>query len=358
MSASPLPRIGFELELLAPPGRSRETLALALAAEWNGSVRKTFYAGTEPSKVPGKPVFYNLTPGFEVRDSCGGLRCTLVDDVTIRADLNSRAVPGDGWYRIVSDDSRLLRLVSLHCDAAAPLSECLKPFADIFNGRVDVSDDGYVSVLDAAGASLAIGAPQGGERERPCEIVTALIAADHQLRLEEILGPARQLGFTVPREAAVHLHFDGPPLRNPHAMRNLVRYVYPRQALLRWLLGTNEECRGLGWMPPELAEAVESDGFVDAGWQSACAHLQQLRLSKYADLNLANLLHPTAGKDTIEWRMLPGAVNAEPVVAKARILAAVLRRALQADDVPRMSEALAPNEENARVMLGELGIGA
>ena len=42
-------------------------------------------------------------------------------------------------------------------------------------------------------------APQGGERERPCEIITPPLTADHAVALEDLLGPARELGFTIPQ---------------------------------------------------------------------------------------------------------------------------------------------------------------
>jgi hypothetical protein len=40
-------------------------------------------------------------------------------------------------------------------------------------------------------------------------LVAPPLTADHGAALEEPLGPARALGFTVPIEAAVHLHLDG-----------------------------------------------------------------------------------------------------------------------------------------------------
>jgi len=53
--------IGVEIELLAPRGASRRTLA-----EVYGTPRAFFHPQSELSAVPDTPVFENLTLGFEV----------------------------------------------------------------------------------------------------------------------------------------------------------------------------------------------------------------------------------------------------------------------------------------------------
>ncbi|GMA86270.1 hypothetical protein GCM10025868_15200 [Angustibacter aerolatus] len=78
-------------------------------------------------------------------------------------------------------------------------------------------------VGDETGSTVALAAPLPPGRERPCEIVTPPIERDHLAVLESLLAPARALGFTVPVEAAVHLHVDGGPFRQVHAFTNLVR---------------------------------------------------------------------------------------------------------------------------------------
>ena len=45
-------RIGFEIELLAPPGSSRRTLADRLARDDDGHVTRIFHTDSEPSLVP------------------------------------------------------------------------------------------------------------------------------------------------------------------------------------------------------------------------------------------------------------------------------------------------------------------
>ncbi len=104
-------KAGFEIELLAPRSQSRANLALRVAWLQGGSVRRFFHPQQEPSKVPGKPKFHNITHGFEALDSLGRPLAWFVDDVTLQAGLDHSAVPLAGWYRIVTDDGRLLRLL-------------------------------------------------------------------------------------------------------------------------------------------------------------------------------------------------------------------------------------------------------
>ncbi|NKY40400.1 hypothetical protein HGA02_12920, partial [Cellulomonas septica] len=119
-------RIGFEVELLAPVGSDRLVLAERLAADRRGDVVRSFHTDSEPSPVAGVDTFRHLTPAFDVRDAAGAPVARLVDDVTIRADLDGTGSRGHrGWYRVLSDDGRLLRLVERHADPSAPLATVL-----------------------------------------------------------------------------------------------------------------------------------------------------------------------------------------------------------------------------------------
>jgi hypothetical protein len=95
-------RIGFEIELLAPRGASRADLAEELARRHGGTVELIFHVDSEPSLVPGMTHFLHLTHGFVVRDGAGTMVCQLVDDITIRQDVDSHAAAQPGWYRIVA----------------------------------------------------------------------------------------------------------------------------------------------------------------------------------------------------------------------------------------------------------------
>ncbi|BCJ56186.1 hypothetical protein Asp14428_76610 [Actinoplanes sp. NBRC 14428] len=237
-------RTGFEIELMAPPGLSRQSLARDLAGRHGGRVHPVWHHDSEPSLVPGLGRFLHLTQGFEVRRADGSPLCTLVDDVTLLAGLEPRTPPPPGWFRVLTDDSRLLRLLARHSDPGGTIGAALDATAQLWGTRVE-RHGAIHHLADAAGATIAMAAPQGGERERPCEIVTPPLSTGHAEALEELLAPARELGFTVPHEAAVHLHLDGAPFRQPHALANVVRLFASWREALRVVLQTNPACRRL-----------------------------------------------------------------------------------------------------------------
>jgi hypothetical protein len=340
-------RTGFEIELLAPPGRSRRTLAVALAGRCGGRVRPVWHHDSEPSLVPGLGRFLHLTRGFEVRRPDGALLCTLVDDVTLLAGLDPRAPAPPGWYRILSDEPRLLRLLAAQCDPAGPIESALDAAARLWGSGVRRHGDVY-RLDDPAGATVALAAPQGAERERPCEIITPPLAAGHAAALEELLGPARELGFTVPREAAVHLHVDGAPFREPHALANLVRLFAHWRDALRTVLQTNPACRRLAPLPEPLVAAVRGVPST-AELRRAAA---EGGLTKFFDVNLTQVLTDAPVRDTVEVRILPGAIEAGPIVDRAGLVELLLDRCLDPAPFP------AAPADPATAMAGLLEVAA
>ena len=155
--------MGFEIELMAPPGGSREALARTVAARVGGSVERFFHPQSEPSRVPGTPTFENLTPGFRVRGADGAPHASFVDDIKLQHGLDKQRAASPGWYRIVSDDARLLQLVITQCDPLAPLTQVLEPLAALFCTGVERHPSGMVKVTDARNASVALAAslPRG-----------------------------------------------------------------------------------------------------------------------------------------------------------------------------------------------------
>ncbi|HMV69824.1 MAG TPA: amidoligase family protein, partial [Myxococcota bacterium] len=139
--------LGVEIELLAPRGRSRRDLAEAIAAREGGRVEPMFHLDSEPSKVPGKPIFHNLGPAFRTVGPRGWL-ARVTDDLTLQDDLDRAARPVPGWHRIVSDDPRLLRLIARHADPGAPLDAVLDPIAALFGTRVEAAPGDLRRVSD------------------------------------------------------------------------------------------------------------------------------------------------------------------------------------------------------------------
>ena len=317
-------KMGFEIELLAPPGLTRADLAHAVAARGGGTVRRFFHPQSEPSKVPGSPVFENLTPGFEALDASGQRLAAFVDDLTLQAGLDRTRAPLDGWHRIVTDDGRLLRLVVRHCDPTAGSDTVLEPLAALFGSSVQRHAAGMTRVEDDRGVSVALCAPLPGERERPCEIVTAPIGRGHRRVLRDLLGQARSMGFTLPVEGATHIHFDVGGLCDAPVMARLVTLLHRHGSGLRRLVGTNPACIRLGAWPEALMQRVADPAFPAMDWPTARAALAELSLTKYCDFNLNNLIAGTKDKHTFEVRILPATLEADAVIAAAGLFQAIL----------------------------------
>lgn len=327
-------KIGFEIELMAPLGLNRRDLALAIAQKCGGSVSRFFHPQTEPSEVPGTPLFQNLTLGFEVTDSQGQVIARCVDDLTLQDDFDKTCPPQPGWYRILSDDTRLLQLIIQQADPAAEIAAVLQPIARLFGTQTETGSEGMIRVKDRTGAPIAIAAPLPGERERPCELITPPFHTRHRDRLGELLATARSLGFGVPAEGACHLHFDATPLCAAPVLANLVCLLVTHGGNLRRLVGTNPKCRRLGSWPPELWEMVSMPEFRQLPWPEASACLQQLELSKYCDFNLKNFIHSIPDKHTFEARIFPVWQQEQPILAAASLMEAILRRALAVEEIP------------------------
>lgn len=317
-------KMGFEIELLAPAGLSREDLATSIATRTGGTVRRFFHPQSEPSKVPGQPVFENLTLGFAVSDAAGAPVARLVDDLTLQADLDRSKRPRAGWYRIVANDPRLIRLAVHQCDAHDSGDTVLDPLAAVFGTSAELHPSGMVRVLDDSGASVAICAPLPGERERPCEIVTAPLERDHAARLTMLIDAAAALGFSIPVEGATHIHFDAAPLCSARTIAALVATLDRHGQALRRLVGVNPACVRLGTWPTELGELVASAQFAGMDWEEALAALQALPLTKYCDFNLVNMLTGDSAKHTFEVRILPSTLDGDLIGAFAELFEGVL----------------------------------
>ena len=318
-------KVGFEIELMAPPGASRRDLAERVAKRVGGTATRFFHPESEQSKVPGRPVFENLTLAYRVDDACGNWVASYADDLTLQADFDKQARPQPGWYRIVSDDARLLRLIERQCDAAEPLDSVLDPVARLFGVECEHNAEGMIRLSDRRDATIAIAAPLPGERERPCEIITAPISSDHRSMLGALLEDAAALGFAIPRESATHIHFDATPLRSAHFISRFVAVATRFEPDLRALMQANPACVRIGGWPPALAKAVAKPDFASFTWDEVRATLIGLGLTKYCDFNLVNMINQDDRKDTLEVRILPGMMDVDAILACAGFFEGLLR---------------------------------
>jgi hypothetical protein len=317
-------KTGFEIELIAPIGKSREDLARTLARKHQGSVQRFFHPQSEPSKVPGRPTFENLTLAFHWLDADGQNIASFVDDLTLQADFNKQRAPKPGWYRIIADDARLLRLVIRHCGAALSAEDVLKPLTELFGTELLPHESGMYRAVDDRGVSVAICAPLPGERERPCEIVTAPMITGHHEKLSLLLDEAKAQNFAVPVEGATHVHFDATALCSAPVIAKLVSTFSRFGAELKQLVGVNADCVRLGSWPASLLEMTDSEKFQALCWPEAREAMAALSLSKYCDYNLLNIATDNKLKHTFEVRVLPATLNANQILRATSLFEAVL----------------------------------
>lgn len=318
-------KTGFEIELMMPAGRSRADLAGRVAARHGGRVERFYHPQSEPSKVPGRPSFENLTLGFRARDAGGVAIASFVDDLTLQRGLVKTAAPKPGWYRIVSDDGRLLRLAMRHGDAEADLAAALRPLADLFGTALQPHEGGMLRVVDERRISVAIGAPLPGERERPCEIVTAPIEANHGEALEALIADARAEGCTVPAESATHVHFDAAALETTAATAALVAVLWQHGDGLKALVGFNPNCVRLGKWPEALPALTATPAFRAMSWPEARTAMLATGITKYCDYNILNIASDNQAKRTFELRVLPTSLEVRPVLMAAALFEGILR---------------------------------
>lgn len=327
-------KIGVEIETIAPRGVDRSDLAWEVARRHGGKARRVFHPQSEPSLVPGTPVFENLTLGFVAESQPRRPFARFVDDLTLQDDCDREAEPKHGWWRVVGDDARWLRLCARYADPEAALPEALHKFTAVLGTRPELGPGGMWRVSDEAGASVLIAAPLPGERERPCEIVTAPLDDDHEVHLESLLKPARDLGFFAPAEGAVHLHFDAAPLCSARTVARIIRLHAAYGPALRSLVRTNPRCRRLG-PPQESVLALARDpAFASLSWPAAREVLKKAEPSKFLDLNLRNLALGTHHKHTVEVRILPVSLSSGPILAAMRLFEAFFRDALGDTPIP------------------------
>ena len=343
-------RIGFEIELLAPRGKSRFDLADAIAKFYSGRTKRVFHPQAEPINIPNNPIFENLTLGFEIHSSSDELIALCLDDLTLQADLNKSISPKDNWYRIVSDDSRLLQLVACQVDAELPITNALTKIADLYHTTVESDSHGMKRVVDLAGQTIAIAAPLPGERERACELVTAPIQNNHQNQLDSLLNIAKSLCFTIPSEGATHLHFEAFEFYSAHVIRNIINLFGAYDKILMALFQTNNKCIRLGEWHHSIYDLVEKPFFPSLTWQKVKDEFKRLPLTKYCNYNLVNIIHEIPEKPTFEVRILPSTLDPFEITCAASVIETLLGMARSSTAYSQM-KSITPSKENIQEFL-------
>ncbi|MDF1859189.1 MAG: hypothetical protein P1U87_03175 [Verrucomicrobiales bacterium] len=103
------------------------------------------------------------------------------------------------------------------------------------------------------------------------------------------------------------------------------------QDTLKNYFGTNPRCRRLGPWPDELITFVSAPEFPKLEWCEITEVLLQLKLTKFCDFKIVNLIRSNPYKHTFEARILPVWLEAERIVDAAALLASILDWAKSGD---------------------------
>ncbi|MFT3710908.1 MAG: amidoligase family protein [Archangium sp.] len=302
-------RVGIELELLAPQGSSRETLARALAKATKKKLEFGF-------KFHGAGFLDDGRPDCRLTDAVRipGV-ASFVDDPTISVSAHS----GDGsGQRARADDVRIALWAERRCWASSRAHR-LTPFRTDFDALLITG-----RVLDPLGHPLLVLEDDERGRERVCEVVLAPLARPALKKtLRLVTELATDLGFTVPREGATHAHYDAKPFRSTRALRSLIlEYTKQRDALAQKLT-PNPHCTKLGPFPPDVIRvAREADDETE--FSTFCAALLLAGLKREVDLNLLGAVENFPKQPTIEFRALPATLDAEAIFERLGVIDAFL----------------------------------
>jgi hypothetical protein len=324
-------RVGLELELLTPAGKTRFDVAAALAHRVGGRVvfgLKHVVEGLTPDQRP----LCALSLAARVFSETGEPLATMVDDVTIREHVGEQKASGLG---VVIDDARISKWLEQRSFVAdePDAFKVLEPLVREWGGTLDAGS-GAVRVVDLWGQVLAVVVDEPLDHHRVCEIVTRPLEwaasttagppADpaHAL-LREALAAAADVGCTVPEAAALHLHVDATPWQTTPALCALVDAWDKRHAEIRARLKPNPRCKKLGPFPHDAAR-VAREAPKDLPFATLAAALKMAGAKKELDLNILGAIDRHPAQPTVEIRCLPMSLALEAVARSVDQAIAIL----------------------------------
>ena len=323
---------GYEIELMAPKGKSRCDLAKSMAHRLRGRFEPIFYPQSEKWEKGLTSAFETLTPGFRIVDHSGRTFGLLVDDITLRHDLNKDAAETPGWYRILSPLKENIRVARSLCDPSASLEGSLQSIAERLGTAVQVGQNHLHFVNDKEGNTLFFALPVVGERERACEFISCPLGGTWEFvekYLQLVLDCAHELGFFVPKESATHVHFDGSALKNSVIVRKLAMNWMEEGISLKERSDTNPNCTRLGSWPQAFLNFIAEPGFEKLDWSDAAQGIRDSGIVKWCDLNLLNLVDPESEKCTVEFRYLKTSFRASEIIARSKECEQLLLKSLK-----------------------------
>jgi hypothetical protein len=297
-------KCGFELELLAPAGSDRRSVAAHFASVLDCSAESIFHRDSDYVPETGSDkAYFCLSRGFALT-SPSGLGLKIVNDMTISEELDlGRQDQGD-WFHILCDDIRLVELVRRNCEPDLDSSHVLGPLADFFGVGL-AQNDRVTKVMAPEGVLVAMAHSFFQDRKRVCEIITSPLTEGQETALRLVLEEAQVLGCSIPSEASFHVHFDGAGFCSPRAVLRLIRAWVVWSAVIKRLVPPNPKCRRLGAYSRAVVEYAFDLSNEDSSWSEVKAALLSRGASKYCDCNFINLLLDDPAKCTVEIRIIP-----------------------------------------------------
>lgn len=310
-------RTGFELELLAPEGRSRFTLAEELARRFHGRVEHGFKYASAGRTPEGQPVC-ELSPAWRVVRPDGSVVASLVEDLTIREGVTASG-PGVGT-KLLMDDVRLAMWAESKSWVESPRF-LLNALCSTFNGILDER-----VVRDPWGQALAVVVPSDAGRERVCEIVTSpLLRHERRDVVKALMEVALGQGFRIPVEAALHAHLDRGPWMETARLKRLILALSSEREALQAALQPNPRCTQVGPFPADVVR-VATEAPDDLPFGAFCAALEMAGLKRALDFNLLGVVRKFPKHPTIEVRCLRMQENPDAMVDDVERVEQVIAR--------------------------------
>lgn len=330
--------VGVELEYIAGAYQNRYSLGEHLREflqNKNASldipyrdlpINSFFNLSSEPDSL-GKKTYHSLERGVMV-GRYDQFFAKMVDDITISDGLPKEKSHELDWYRVVSDDVRIITLLSKLLDANATIDQVLSPLSNLIGAEVVVKSDASQSIYiaDKRGETYAAALPGLIGRSRVAEIISPVLNTKH-LSLEKwlaiILGFADLNSLNIAGEAALHMHFDGSRLQSPEVFKRLFDFCDFSSKVLRDILPPNSKCIRLGTFS-DFSKELSKDLSKAHSWGQVCDLVKRYPIGKFYDFNLWNLIVSDPEKCTFEVRMLPPVYREDFIVLAYKVFSTAL----------------------------------
>lgn len=377
-------RIGLELEFIVPVGRSRRDLAKALARSIGGRVREVpqvaeFMLGPPDERPP--KTYVAMFRAFEVVDSSGVPRFGVHQEPAVTCDPTDARQYFEGperWSSLVLVAPALADTFTSAKAGRWSADQTLARGARRLGWTLYRPEDGLAyqqhyhrlrAVLPATGALLdpVVAIDQGGApaaaagleapgRERVAEVVCAPVPASKAgAVVRAIYDAAVDTGSRIGAESGTHIHFDGPPFESPAALARVLNVLDGHREAIWAMLGW-EGTKNTQPIEPPILYLANRSALDGGGWEGLVDRLTQFGVTKFRDINVANIVNRNRRKPTFELRILPVDADVDRMVQRVELAIAIVMGALSRKRPVRHPSRLEAERGSSAAMLRALGV--